>query len=133
MQGEQALGRDLHLPAARRKFHVKVRGEALGLCKTNSLNSSQLNKPYFDFVLWHNRRFPPQAPEGKCVQVPSVLLGRLRAGAGGCSQGAVGLSVPSKEGKGTALLHLKGALRPCGLEKGLEEEQHPQIELSRQL
>lgn len=69
----------LHLPTAWRKFEVVGKRAGLGLCsfKTNSLNSSQLNKSYFDFVPWHNGRFSLQAPEGKCLQVPSVLLGRL--------------------------------------------------------
>lgn len=80
------------------------------------MNSSQLNKSYFDFILWHNGRFSLQAPEGKCLQVPSVLLGRLGSGAGRCSSGVVGLSVPSQEQKGIGVTLLE---RACGLEKGL--------------
>lgn len=70
--GQGGTESKLHLPAARRKFQVVGKRVGLGLhfLKTNSLNSSQVNKSYFDFILWH--RFSLQAPEGKCLQVPSV-------------------------------------------------------------
>ena len=85
--GQGGTESKLHLPAARRKFQVVGKRVGLGRCffKTNSLNSSQVNKSYFDFILWHNRRFSLQAPEGKRLQVPSVLLGRRGLGAGRCS------------------------------------------------
>lgn len=85
--GQGGTESKLHPPTARRKFQVVGKRVGLGLCffKTNSLNSSQVNKSYFDFILWHNGRFSLQAPEGKCLQVPSLLLGRLGSGTGRCS------------------------------------------------
>lgn len=67
--------------------------------------------------------FSLQAPEGKCLQVPSAVLGRLGSGAGRCSCWVIGPITRPKEDRRFFLE------RACGLEKGLEEEQCTQMRL----
>lgn len=69
--------------------------------------------------------FSLQAPEGKCLQVPSAVLGSLELRAGRCSCWVIGPITRPKEDRRYSLE------RACGLEKGLEEKQCTQMQLRR--
>lgn len=129
-EGQGGTKSKLHLPAAWRKFHMVGKRVGLGLCffKTNYLNSSQLKKSYFDFILWHDGSFSLLSPEGKSLQVPNVLLGRLGSGAAWVRELLAHWSHHKSKGIGV-LSTWKGLWTG----KGPQEEQCTQIQLRRQL